>query len=303
MLRGYSKVPSESAVLGEGACFGLSETAWRCRILQAWLHGLLQRSTILGYGHGQMMKLVFNTYSVTEAANQFLESTPLPEVVLPSTKLEQLPPTASCDSEAPVKLIRKSKGTHLLPVLVSLLSSNSNWYEIKETDDYYYPGIFRCDHPQCLGFAPDISTFPLYSTEDKHFLFTDIQLSKGKLRAPRRITVPVNGVNEDMYYRIAPCGGMKNCPVEDCSYSICTREHHPCPKHPDHSLVLSAACPVEFVYAWPVCNDDKRRWLSGLVRRGEMVSNNLHNHAIPAPTKIPARVVNDIQLGLIAQNS
>ena len=113
----------------------------------------------------------------------------------------------------------------------------------------------------------------------------------------------VNGKSEEIYYRIAPCGGVKCCAAEDCSYYVPNRERHPCPKHPDLFLVSSGECPVEFVYAWPVCKDDKRRWLSGIVRRDDMMSNNLHNHPLPAPTKVPAKVVHDIQQAVSLDSS
>jgi hypothetical protein len=238
-----------------------------------------------------MTKIVFHTYKISETGYQFLDSEPLPSLVLPSARVTRHP----CESEtgevcpASVKSTRKSKGTHLLPVLTSLLSSRENWYEIKDHNDYQYPGKFRLDHPHRLGFAPDITTLPLYTKEDEHFLFTDIQLSKGKPRAARKITVHVDNKEEELFYRIAPCGGVKCCSAEGCSFTICNRDRRPCPKHPESSLVASGACPVEFVYVWPACNDDKRRWHSGIVRRDDMKDNDLHNHPLPSATKVPAK--------------
>lgn len=310
-MRGYVKGQSESCsedstALGAGSSFGLSETAWRIRILQAWLHGLLERTTILGRGHGRMTEIVFNSYNITEAGKDFLASEPLPSVALPPTSLKPKPLAPTLESKecsAGVKLTRKSKGTHLLPVLLGLLSSSEKWYKIEEPDDYQYPGKFRVDHPQRLGFAPDITTLPFYTKEDEHFLFNDIQISKGKPRAARKITVSMKGKEEELYYRIAPCGGVKCCFAEDCSFSVSNKELRPCPQHPEAALVQSGPCPVEFVYAWPTSSDDKRRWHSGIVRRNDMKSNNLHNHPLPGPTKVPAKVVQDIQQAMCLDSS
>ena len=122
--------------MGVGASFCLSETAWRIRILQAWLHGLLERTTTLGHGHGRMTEIVFNTYSITEAGKDFLASEPLPSVALPLTRPKQLGPTPieSEECSAGVKLTRKSKGTHLLPVLLALLSSSEKLRNLMTTN-------------------------------------------------------------------------------------------------------------------------------------------------------------------------
>lgn len=89
-LRGYAKGLSqcdEVSNLGAGASFGLTETAWRIRTLQAWLHGLLEKTTTLGQGHGRMTKIAFHTYNITEAGCEFLDSKPLPSIVLPSANI------------------------------------------------------------------------------------------------------------------------------------------------------------------------------------------------------------------------
>lgn len=312
LLRGYNKGKAiESTSLGTGASFRLSETAWRTRILQAWLCGYLTRSTTLGRGHGRMTEIVFNTYTITEAGSEFSTSEPLPSVRLPSTSLSTKQfdsPSSTKMGSATVnpsgsKLRRKSKGTHLLPKLIELLSSSENWYTIEDPDDYQYPGKFQRDHPHRLGYASDISALPFYTKEDEHFLFNDIQLSKEKPRAPRKISVTVDGKEEELQYRIAPCGGVKSCSASDCSYAAPKRESRPCPKHRESVLVQSDPCPVEFVYVWPTSSDDKRRWLSGLVRRSEMLNNNLHNHPLHGPTKVPAKVVSDIQQALQLDSS
>lgn len=269
--------------------------------------GYLDKCISLGHGHGRVTPIVFSTYSVSEDGTNFLATEPLVSVTLPPVDYQpgssQLsaspnPATKGKDPVDKVKLRRRTKGSHLLPTLTTLLSSRDYWYEIDEPADYQYPGKFRVDPPRRLGFASDITSLPFYTKEDEHFLFNDVQLSKGKVRAARKIAALVDGKEEEIFYRIAPCGGVKCCAIEDCSYSISTREHRPCPEHPETSLVSSGECPVEYVYVWPVCSDDKRRWISGIVRRNDMEASNLHNHPLHGPNKVPAKVVHDIQQAL-----
>ena len=102
--------------------------------------------------------------------------------------------------------------------------------------------------------------------------------------------VTVDGNEEELFYRIAPCGGVKRCSIEDCSYTTSVKEQRPCPNHTDVQLTAVHDCPVEFVYVWPLNNNDKRRWLSGIIRRGDLSPNNLHNHPLHGPTKVPYKV-------------
>ena len=127
--------------------------------------------------------MVFNSYSVAEAGNELLTS-PI-SVPLPCESHKPIQArartSATADVSTNIKLTRKSKGTHLLPILTKLLSSRENWYDIKNTEDYQYPGKFKSAPPRRLGFAQDITTLPFYSKDDEHFLFSDIQIGKGKL--------------------------------------------------------------------------------------------------------------------------
>ena len=93
-------------------------------------------------------------------------------------------------------------------------------------------------------------------------------------------------------------GGVKHCSVKGCFYTVSSREYRPCPEHSKSTLNIVKDCPVEFIYVWPVDNKDKRRWLSGLVRTGNLASTNFHNHSFHGPTKVPAKIVYDIQHAL-----
>ena len=168
------------------------------------------------------------------------------------------------------KHTRKSKGTHLLPTLTKLLSTSDNWFEIWGPDDWKIQSRSLWTARVCT-WHHNHSLF--YIKDDQHFLF------KGKPRAPRKVTVTIDE-KEELYYRIVPCGGVKYCSIDDCSYTTSIKEKWPCPDHADVQLTAVRDCPVEFVCVWPVNDDDKRRWLSGIVRRGHLSPTNLHNHPL-----------------------
>lgn len=89
----------------------------------------------------------------------------------------------------------------------------------------------------------------------------------------------------------------EQCPVEDCTYTVSTKEHRPCPNHAEQQLELVER-PVKFVCVWPADESDKWRWLSGIIRTGYLNTSNLYNHPFNGPTKVPSKVVHDIQHAL-----
>ena len=66
---------------------------------------------------------------------------------------------------------------------------------------------------------------------------------------------------EELYYRIARRGDIKQCPTDDCSYTVCTREHRCCPNHAKAELIVARECLIELVYVQPMNNEDKRQQL------------------------------------------
>lgn len=254
----------------------------------------------LGYGPNKIKPMVFNTFSVSQAGLALLTSPgPVSLPAVPSSyTTTQSKPSSNTTTIAKPKLTRQSKGTHLLPVLTRLLSSSENWFEIKNPEDYQYPGIFNVSHPQRLGYAPDITILPFYVREDEDFLLNDIQINKKKLRQKREVTFIIDEKEELLYYRMAPCGGVKICPVKGCSYMASTKDHKSCQEHEGEQLELTGNCPVEFIYVCPVNPQDKRRWISGITRSGDLKADNLHNHPINGPSKIPSKIMHDIKQAL-----
>ena len=194
---------------------------------------------------------------------------------------------------------RESKGAQALPVIRSLLSDHQNWFDIDTPEDYQYPGLFRHSHPQRVAHCKDVTTLPFYNKSNQHFLFEDIQLGKGTSRGVRQITVSIDGKPEEVCYKIAPCKGVKQCGQTVCKYITSTRESKPCPHHPDIKLQPTGYCPIDFFYVWPENPKDTRRWIGGLVHTGDMLSQDLHNHPINPPSKIPVKVEADIKGALL----
>ena len=53
---------------------------------------------------------------------------------------------------------------------------------------------------------------------DPHFIWNDIQLSKGKINKDRLLEMDVDGKKEHIYYQSTPCGGVKVCSEPSCNY-------------------------------------------------------------------------------------
>ena len=66
---------------------------------------------------------------------------------------------------------------------------------------------------------------------DPHFIWNDIQLSKGKINKDRLLEMDVGG-KKVILYQSAPCGGVKVCCEASCNYSAAVREKRRCKLHP-----------------------------------------------------------------------
>ena len=70
-----------------------------------------------------------------------------------------------------------------------------------------------------LLYSKDVSKLPQYVASKPHFLWDDIQMSKGKLNPDRMVTLNINGIDEEVFYRMAPCNGVKVCSAPVCSHA------------------------------------------------------------------------------------
>ena len=64
----------------------------------------------------------------------------------------------------------------------------------------------------------------------------------------RLIEVEIGESKEHVFYRSAPCQGVKMCPENGCSYVAPIREKRGCKTHTQQKLIRSEGCPVELVY-------------------------------------------------------
>lgn len=254
----------------------------------------------LGKGHNLLGQMVFNSFTLSEAGNAFLESPhPLTLPVLDSNRGRLVVPTEPGKDEKPR---RKGKGCQAIEGIRLLMSCREKWFTIASKEDYQFPGIFRSPYPRRLGYCPDITALPEYKCTTPNFLFEDIMFGKGKARNPQTTTMVVDGQEEQIHYRIVPCAGVKLCShhTEGCSHVVSTREiKNQCHIHPEAKLVRSGDCPVEFIYIWPDDKSDTRRWLTGIKRGSENEENNVHNHPCHQATKWTKKMVSDLQEAVI----
>ena len=195
---------------------------------------------------------------------------------------------------------RESKGSQALPIIRKLLEDEINWFTIESPNDYQYPGVFKHAYPKRVAYSEDVTTLSFYDESAEHFLFDDIQLGKGNTRGTRKISTVVGKKEEEVYYKIAPCKGIKKCGESGCSYIISTWENKQCSQYPQAKLESSGFCPVDFFYVWPANPQDKRRWVGGLVRSDDMKPQNIHNHPTNPPSKIPLKVQSDVRRAISA---
>lgn len=192
----------------------------------------------------------------------------------------------------PTKKPRRSGGSNLMPVIESLLSTSSNWYEISESSQYQYPGVFQDDPTDealpRLGHVQDITKLSHFTGHNHHLLYNQNQLSKGHYN---QRAVTIDGEERNLRIRYAACQGVLQCGEDECTFSASKRAKK-CPKHPSAPLTPSGACPVYVVYVYPTDESNYERWITGVTKdkRANVSSGNLHNHPLPAPSKVPTIV-------------
>lgn len=290
-----------SSTFGCGRECNHSVETWRVSVRQAWLENYLHRTLTIGGGRNMIGSITFATYSISASGSIFLENSENDPVLLPVfPRLKKIDATPSKDKEKRCSMdsvTRKGKGSHVLTVVKKLICNEENWYPINDSQDYNFPGVFSHPYPQRLGYCEDVTMLTNYEVTDPHFIFSDIQLGKGKARPKRLLPVNINGKNESVYYRFVPCGGVKRCGkhTEGCLYVAPTSAVKPCSIHQDTPLERTEECPVVFFYVWPEDPRDNRRWLTGIVRSDDLQADNLHNHPLHNECKIPVKVDSDVR--------
>lgn len=169
-----------------------------------------------------------------------------------------------------------------------MLSDKENWKTVSNKRDYHFLRTFSEPSKQQLYYIPDCSLLQQASTSNHHFIWNDIQLSKGNMNKDRLIEAEIGDNKEHVYYRCAPCQGVKMCPEKGCTYVAPIREKRGCKSHTQQKLIRSEGCPVELVYIlYPQdFKNDNRRWIGGIVRHQKEASKSLHNHKLYGAFKI-----------------
>ena len=165
------------------------------------------------------------------------------------------------ESNAMGKHKRIGKGSHILPIVRRCLQETENW---KHKQDYHFPGVYTntCQHINNNLFYTDYTQLE----HSAHFMWRDILFSKDPLNKDRKIEVEINGKEEKLW----------------CEYTAPVCDKWPCPQH-NNPLTKTSSCPVEFHL---VDNNDKRRWIGGLIRCPKESTDSLHNHSVHAPIAI-----------------
>lgn len=295
--------PFNKTAMSFANSLGHSEQWWCTFFRQAHVHGLLDRK-IANLAKANQHYAVQTLYYATEAGeNSVINGSSFLLPIL-TTETKCIPPYVS-KSRQPcsvknlccVSTSRTAKGGRIIDRVKELLVAKENWKVIQSSKDHLYPGCLREVALQYMLFIPDIGE--LKPSQSKgiiadDFLWKDIQFSKGKGNIPRIIETCIDGKSEKVLYRIAPCGGVKICPSEGCSYTVALKEHHRCPLH-NQPLQKQGGCPVYFVYVEPEMKGDKRRWMAGLVIHNKVPTANLHNHAMPPQSSLLTSTVMCLQ--------
>ena len=272
---------------------GHSQNWWRTFMKQCHVVGLVNRklkSMVKRSGHYS----VFGVYEVTQKGRDFISTDGKEEVMLPCIddvdSIQTSSPDASSEScHEGNKRVRHGKGTHAIITVRRMMSEKENWVKLSDASECQYPGVFSDKQKQCVYYTSNFSELSSSSEPDPHFLWTDIQLSKGKVNNYSS-TFDIDGKKEEFVYRSAPCNGVKVCSEPGCDYVASIRDQRACKKHPKMPLhktnTTASKCPVQFAYLFPKNTDDKRRWIFGFVRQQKENTNNLHNHAIHGASRL-----------------
>ncbi len=210
---------------------------WRAFMRQCSVNKLVDmelRSMIKCSGHYSVYGVYLPTTKGREAINSG-EPVLLPQIESSnSLMVARAHPSGSrvrCEGEnQPGKGKRTGKGCHILPVIRKCLKDSENWKSIESKQDYHFPGTYAHPCHQHLYFIPDHTQLE-QSSDNPHYIWNDIQFSKGQLNKDRKVEVDIGRKKENVYYRTAPCIGVKTCTVSGCTYVAPIREKRPCPHH------------------------------------------------------------------------
>ena len=86
--------------------------------------------------------------------------------------------------------------------------------QVESKSSHQFPGVFKTSLQQQLYFTSDVSQL-VQSCEDLHFIWKDIQLSKGPLNKDRLIEIEIQEMKVSLFNRTSPCAGVEVCPFQN----------------------------------------------------------------------------------------
>ena len=182
------------------------------------------------------------------------------------------------------------------------MADKENWRVSQNESEWQFPGTSCRGKDECTFYIEDYQK--AYSSYPKnfHFLWADIQLSKGKVDN-YKTKVTIDGKDVSVMYRSAPCNGVKTCSENGCPYVAAIREHRSCHNHPSKPLYKTndwEPCPVQFAYVYQEDSNDHRRWVLGFVRQPKGSKGSLHNHNVHVSSHLLTKTQEDIESAAVA---
>ena len=171
---------------------------------------------------------VFGKYEVTPKGRDWLSDEKKDSLMMPScdtldSTLSANPTASEASSEGvsenPLnsKRVRHGKGTHAIITIRKMMSDKENWVQINTAKEYQYPGVFSDEQKQCVYYTYNYTELSSSSEPNLHFLWNDIQLSKGKVNNYSSV-FDIGGQKEELVYRSAPWNEVKIYSEPGCDY-------------------------------------------------------------------------------------
>ena len=163
---------------------GHSLEQWWLFMRQCHVLGLIKyelKSMIKGNGHYSVM----GVYHPLQKSEQYIKNEK--RLMLPSMKhhIDSSSTAVTNENSSSIpeqststKRKRIGKGSNILTVVRKMLADQENWKTVSDKQDYHFLGAFPKSTKQQLYYIPDCTSLQQASPSN-HFLWNDIQLSKG----------------------------------------------------------------------------------------------------------------------------
>ena len=125
--------------------------------------------------------------------------------------------TSAGEQKAHTK-IGKGSWTRIIDTVKELMKNSSAWSHISTKQEHQFPGLLNDVTSQHMLHILDMRKLPQVTPDNPRFMWFDIQISKGKVNIDWKIKVKNDRKEEELLYRMAPCGGVKKCQEPECSY-------------------------------------------------------------------------------------